>query len=378
MLSLENVSAPLSRHADLGPFSLQVEPGMRLGVVGPAGSGKTQLAHLIAGLDRPAAGRRVMSRDARKELILTGRGVRFLPEDPPYDPDAAVVAVLRRQAALRGYDRRRAAELLEQARTQWGLASVWTSRLRSIRRCIARRVGLADALMGDPRLIVLDDPFRACNEAVSRALAKVIGTAVDPRAAVVATSRTPADLRWTTKRLDLTTAGEVSGPYPWKAWQRDDRQIAIFRLVAKGAGAAITDALRSVIGIHDVLWHQGGRYNTFELRADPHESVREAMFQAMVDGGFPIIELAPEGRMSMADAPASGDTVGDSDQTAMGSLLNVGDARESGTTRMVRRSFPGVRPPAGATGATDVPARSDAANPRNGDTAIDPPSGGDE
>jgi ABC-2 type transport system ATP-binding protein len=139
-------------------LNLTVEQGEIFGYLGPNGAGKTTTIKILMGLVFPTAGRatvlgrRVGDREAK-------RAVGYLPERPYFYDDLDAWELLDFVGRLHGLDprrrRRQAADLIERV----GLADAASRRLRSYSKGMVQRVGLAQALMGEPRLVVLDEPM---------------------------------------------------------------------------------------------------------------------------------------------------------------------------------------------------------------------------
>jgi len=138
-------------------ISLQVEPGAAFGLLGPNGSGKTTFVKLLLSVVHPTAGSsRLFGRDSRDPEAR--RPVGYLPENHRFPTYQTGFQMLDFYAALSGMPpedrRRRAAELLEQV----GLADWAGIRIGKYSKGMLQRLGLAQALMHRPPLLILDEP----------------------------------------------------------------------------------------------------------------------------------------------------------------------------------------------------------------------------
>ncbi len=142
------------RHA-LTEISFEARPGEVLGLLGPNGAGKTTLLRILAGVLFPTAGRarlcghEVTDRRARAQL-------GYLPEQVPLDGELRVGEYLRFRAELKGVaaPRQAVATVLEQV----GLATCERQLIRELSKGFRQRVGLADALLHRPQVLLLDEP----------------------------------------------------------------------------------------------------------------------------------------------------------------------------------------------------------------------------
>jgi ABC-2 type transport system ATP-binding protein len=153
--------------AALQGVSFEVDPGEGLGLMGPNGAGKSTLLRLIAGLLVPSHGHlRVCGIDTREGWTAVVRKIGYVPaEEGAHDSSISVREHLAWYAALHGLVRaeglRRADELLERV----GLSAHARRRARELSTGMRRRLSLARALLGDPQVLLLDEPTRGVDPA---------------------------------------------------------------------------------------------------------------------------------------------------------------------------------------------------------------------
>jgi NitT/TauT family transport system ATP-binding protein len=147
----------------LGPFSLNLEPGEIVALVGPSGCGKSTAMRLLAGLEAPTTG----------EVVRTpGRGeTAVVFQAPTLAPWLSARANAALPLELAGTPHAEAARLADAALARVGLAAAVTARPAQLSGGMAMRVSLARALVGGPKLLLLDEPFAALDEITRRALA---------------------------------------------------------------------------------------------------------------------------------------------------------------------------------------------------------------
>src|SRR5437763_1081715 len=154
-------------------LSLRIEPGEVYGLLGPNGSGKSTTLKIILGLVSPTCGRtEIFGRDSR--LVESREAVGFLPENPYFYKYLTGNETLRffgHLSGLRGVAlKNRINELLDLV----GLSRARNRRLGTYSKGMLQRIGLAQALIHDPRLVVLDEPTAGVDPAGSRDIRDLI------------------------------------------------------------------------------------------------------------------------------------------------------------------------------------------------------------
>lgn len=148
-----------------GPFtavddiSFSVEPGQVLGFLGPNGAGKSTTMKMITGFLAPTAGTvRVCGHDVQTDPLAAKACMGYLPEGAPSYAEMSVRAFLEFIADVRGLqgDRRRAR--LDDVIARLGLQGVLEQVIETLSKGFRRRVGLAQALLHDPQVLILDEP----------------------------------------------------------------------------------------------------------------------------------------------------------------------------------------------------------------------------
>jgi ABC-2 type transport system ATP-binding protein len=154
-------------------LNLRVEPGEVYGLLGPNGSGKSTTLKIILGLVSPTRGRaRIFGRDS--SLVESRETVGFLPENPYFYKFLTGEETLRffgKLCRLNGAQlKNRVRELLELV----GLTDAGDQRLRTYSKGMLQRIGLAQALINEPKLVVLDEPTAGVDPAGSRDIRNLI------------------------------------------------------------------------------------------------------------------------------------------------------------------------------------------------------------
>ncbi len=139
--------------------SFVLEPGMVVGLLGPNGAGKTTTMRLLTGYLRPDSGSVLLDGvDLATDAVARKQLLGYVPESAALYPELTVVGTLRYWAKLRRVPRARRAEAIDRAIDAVNLGSVGRTRVGTLSQGFRQRVAIAQALVHDPRVVVLDEP----------------------------------------------------------------------------------------------------------------------------------------------------------------------------------------------------------------------------
>ena len=159
MIQVEDLRRTFSGTVALDGISFSVERGEVVGLLGPNGAGKTTCLRILSCFIPPSSGRvEVDGLDVQRHSVAVRRRLGYLPEGVPLYPELRVDEHLRFRARLRGIPRKEQKRAIERVVETCGLADVFRRIVGQLSRGYRQRLGLADALLGDPPLLVLDEP----------------------------------------------------------------------------------------------------------------------------------------------------------------------------------------------------------------------------
>jgi ABC-2 type transport system ATP-binding protein len=148
VIELINVSKTYPGIMALKEISIQVKKGSIHGLLGPNGAGKTTAMNIMAGLTTPSSG----------EVIINGKGLGLLPENPPLYPNMKVGEFLTFVAEINGVNRLVLRDKVKEIISKCGLSTVEARLLGNLSKGFKQRVGIASTLVFAPEIIILDEP----------------------------------------------------------------------------------------------------------------------------------------------------------------------------------------------------------------------------
>src|SRR5881397_644104 len=140
-------------------ISFRVDMGEIVGFLGPNGAGKTTTLRILAGIFPPTSGEvRIAGRDPARDPLACRRAVGYFPEYAPFYPDLRVEGYLRFVARMKRIPRAERARAVAEVLAWCGLEGVARRRVGTLSKGYRQRVGLAQALCGNPPILILDEP----------------------------------------------------------------------------------------------------------------------------------------------------------------------------------------------------------------------------
>jgi ABC-2 type transport system ATP-binding protein len=271
--------------------SLEVEAGEVMGLLGPNGSGKTTILRILTGYLRPSAGTaRIAGLDVVDEALRARGRVGYVPEDAPLYGWMETRQFLTFMARLKGLTRRQTTAAVDAAIERLALVDVSGLLIGKLSRGFRQRVAIAQALLGDPELLVLDEPTNGLDP---RQIIEMRGhiRALAGKHTVLVTSHILGEIERVADRVAVLLAGRLLGVHSLRAGGLVQR----FRLRVRGRPEAVRARLAEVPGIRHVSVALEGPPDlaTYLADAEPATPLPEALATAVFDGGFGLLELSP-------------------------------------------------------------------------------------
>jgi ABC-2 type transport system ATP-binding protein len=205
MISVRGLSKRYGGTPAVRELSFEVRPGVVTGFLGPNGSGKSTTMRMMLGLDAPDSGEVSINGKRYRELGWPLREVGALLEARAYHPGRSGYAHLAALAASNGIPRSRVAEVLGMV----GLTSAAKRRAGTYSLGMAQRLGVAAALLGDPRVLLLDEPVNGLDPEGIRWIRNLMKSLAAQGRAVFVSSHLISEIALTADRLVVIGGGRL-------------------------------------------------------------------------------------------------------------------------------------------------------------------------
>jgi ABC-2 type transport system ATP-binding protein len=273
--------------------SFQVQKGEILGFLGPNGAGKTTTMRVLTGYMPATEGRvRVAGHDVFEQAVEAKRRIGYLPETPPLYPDMTVREYLQFVAKIKGVP---PAE--RKARVDQVMARTWVSDMAN-RTCgklskgYRQRVGLAQALLHNPDVLILDEPTAGLDPKQIIETRRLIKELAGDHTIILSTHILP-EVSQTCDRVVIINKGRVvAEDTPANLTRRLRGSETIFIQVDAARAAEASAALSAVPGVVRVA-PSANTPGAFEIDSESGRDVRRELARAVVLGGHDLVELRP-------------------------------------------------------------------------------------
>jgi ABC-2 type transport system ATP-binding protein len=281
--------------------SFRVEKGEILGFLGPNGAGKTTTMRVLTGYIPATAGRAVVAGyDVFDQPIEAKRRTGYLPETPPLYPDMTVREYLQFVARIKGVPKKEQATRIEQVMRRTYTADVARRACGKLSKGYRQRVGLAQALIHNPEVLILDEPTAGLDPKQINETRRLIKELAGDHTIILSTHILP-EVSQTCQRVVIINKGRVVAvdtPQNLTARLRGSEAMYV---QADGPPAAVQTVLSAVAGVTRVAatdGHEG--VAAFEVSSEAGRDVRRDLAQAIVSSGFGLLEMRPM-RMSLEE-----------------------------------------------------------------------------
>ena len=289
MITVEGVSKRYGQHLAVDDISFRVDAGEIVGFLGPNGAGKSTTMNIITGYLSATAGKvAVDGYDVLEEPNEVKRRVGYLPEQPPLYLDMTVREYLRfvarlKKASLLGTSAQE--RILELA----GIAHVRDRLIKNLSKGYRQRVGLAQALVGNPPVLILDEPTIGLDPHQIIEIRNLIRE-LGHEHTIILSSHILPEVSAVCDRVIIINRGQLVASDTTANLGKRLHDSSQFRLRVAGGEAAALAALSGIDGVSEVRAQGTVEQDTVDLRvetvagADP----RRAIFNALSKADLPI------------------------------------------------------------------------------------------
>jgi ABC-2 type transport system ATP-binding protein len=293
MIEISNLVKTFGATRAVDGISFKVAKGEVLGFLGPNGAGKTTTMKVITGFYDPNEGQvLVAGLDTVKNSLRTRRLIGYLPETVPLYDDMKVYEYLKFVAEARDLETDKILPRLREVVEKCGLQKVIGKNIDELSKGFRQRVGLAQAIMHDPDILILDEPTTGLdpNQIVEiRELIKAIGQ----EKTVLFSTHILAEAEATCDRVVIINKGKIVAEGQPQELMDKMANGQNIHLHVKGPMEQVVVVLKNISGVRslDSQAGDGDQVGVYNLQVDVAKDVREAVSVALMEHRWPILEF---------------------------------------------------------------------------------------
>jgi ABC-2 type transport system ATP-binding protein len=298
MIDVQNLTKDYGARRAISDITFKVERGEVLGFLGPNGAGKTTTMRIITGYMPPTGGSvSVGGFDVFRQSLEARKRVGYLPESVPLYTDMSVGGYLDFMAKIKGIPRGQRREQIERVMEAIRIEDRRRQLIGKLSKGYRQRVGLAQALLGEPDVLILDEPTVGLDPRQITEVRDLIKGFGRDHAVILSTHILPEVSMVCSRVLIVDDGREVAEDTPENLMKQLRGSEAI-QVAVRGSKAGVIDALRAVprvlsVTVADAVAGEG--VAAYTVATDPGADVREELARAVVDGGFGLLELRMAG-----------------------------------------------------------------------------------
>ncbi len=291
MIHAQGLQKSFAGRRVLGPLSFSIADGETVGFLGLNGAGKTTALRILACDLRPSAGSvQIDGIDALGNPHAVRRHVGFLPETPPLYPDMTVGEYLRFAGRLRGMPARDVERRVPEVAARTHVDDVLGDPIRTLSHGYRQRVGVAQAVVHAPKLVILDEPTRGLDPVQIVEMRQLVRELKAEHTVLISSHILP-EISETCDRILVLGEGAIVGS---GTEEELSRGLASSRRVVVGVKPGnVDDAIETVKGVTGVTAVlKGGEVDgAQELEVSAADDVRAEIVRALVEKGHGVLSL---------------------------------------------------------------------------------------
>ena len=292
MIKVENLSKRYAGVTAINNISFEVGKGEIVGFLGPNGAGKSTTMRILSSYMPATSGTAsIAGYDVFENSLQARAHIGYMPENVPLYADMRVTEYLNYRAALKGVKGRRIRERVGDVKELCNLKDVENKVIGTLSKGYRQRVGLADALVHDPDLLILDEPTIGLDPNQIRQVRELIKN-LGKRHTILLSTHILPEVEMTCSRVIIINKGRIEASDTPQNLLRQLRTAGGVRLEAKtGVDNGIAE-LTKITGVKDVTAEKDGEWSTFLLRVEANSDLREEIYRLSVDRRWTVRELS--------------------------------------------------------------------------------------
>ena len=297
MIEVSHLTKQYGNHLAVDDVSFTVADGQICGLLGPNGAGKSTIMNILTSYLAPTGGEVKVAGFSLPEQVQQAKAcVGYLPEQPPLYPEMTVQEYLDFAAELKGVKKAQRREQVQQAARRTGLDQVMPRLIRSLSKGYRQRVGIAQALLGAPQLIILDEPTVGLDPAQVIEIRRLIRE-LGKSHTVILSSHILSEVQAVCSQVLILSKGHLVAVGAPEQLAEKLNPGSRLRATVLGGGKTVLKTVGSIPGIRKVeIESEADGQVTFTAESADASDRRAEVSRALSQAGCTVLALAAENR----------------------------------------------------------------------------------
>jgi ABC-2 type transport system ATP-binding protein len=293
VIEVEHVSKVYNGRKAVDDVSFKVEKGEILGFLGPNGAGKTTTMRILTCYMPSTEGTaRVAGYDVFEESIEVRKRIGYLPENPPLYPEMAVQSYLNFVAKIKGTRSSQRRSQVDEVIGKCNLGDVRNRIIGKLSKGYKQRVGLAQALLNNPEVLILDEPTLGLDPKQIHEVRSLIKSLASTHTVILSTHILP-EVSMTCNRVVIINKGKVVAMDTPEGLAHQMKGAERVSLTVDGPMDAVRDKLQSIDGVLrvQVKEESAGSQTTYIVECQLDSDLRRVLAATVVSQGWGLLDL---------------------------------------------------------------------------------------
>lgn len=291
MINVKNLTKRYVNVNAVDNISFNVEENETVGLLGPNGAGKTTTMRILTCFMPATAGTvTVAGFDVFTGSLNVRQQIGYLPENVPLYLDMRVNEYLMFRAKLKNIPRRERRRKIDYCLELTGIKDVQNQITGTLSKGYKQRVGLADTLIHDPKILILDEPTIGLDPNQIMQIRQVIKGLGEKHTVLLSTHILP-EVEMVCDRIMIIDKGKIVAMDTPTNLMKQLKTSSNVVLEIKGDGGKIKSSLSSIDGVRSVTWKEKGDANEFYVEGSGGDDIREDIFKCIVKDNYILREM---------------------------------------------------------------------------------------
>ncbi len=293
MIEIKNLVKRYGKKVAVNGISFTVNKGEVLGFLGPNGAGKSTTMNIITGYLSSSSGSVVINgHDILEEPELAKKSIGYLPELPPLYLDMTVIEYLNFMCDIKGVNRKDRSSHLAQIMSLVKIVDVADRLIKNLSKGYKQRVGIAQAMVGNPEILILDEPTVGLDPSQIREIRKLIRLLAKNHTIIIS-SHILSEIQAVCDRVVIINKGKVAAIDTLDGISSKLDKNSKLLVAFRGDSKLVSNTLRAIPGISNVFIRESKveGIGQVELTVTNDNDVRTNVFYTMTKINCPIIEM---------------------------------------------------------------------------------------